>query len=257
VVIPVENFRNMDNHKLLYIARMGKQLPLWEVEQIHVQYGVFLNIPWSILGFRLKKGEDAKHCVEVTVEGTVKSQGVDIKGIWPSRKANDLSIFEMKYSSGRQFQIGLDLTEKTLTSLTLTMASEHSSRTGVIGQTLVSDFQKQQFKVMLGVMKGSPSGMCVADLVEFFVLVQLSKEHIPMTFEVEANVVTGNWFGKRKFKDEKCTFTVEKKSVGDVDLRSRRLRSTGIIVSVILFPFLFYCSLLFLLSYLCFITILI
>jgi len=183
-------------------------LPLWEVEQIHVQYDVFQNIPWSILGFCLKKGEDAKHCVEVTVEGTVKSQGVeytiDIKvnsqilsfvteaihqgnqGIWPCRKTNDLSIFETKLTLGQQFQIGLDLAEKTLKSLTLTTASEHSSGTE---QTLVTDFQKQQFKVTLGVKNGSPRGTCVADLVEFFVLVQLSKECIPMMLEVKVDVM--------------------------------------------------------------------
>jgi len=190
VVIPLENFCNRDSHKLLCIVRRGKQLPLWEVEQIHVQYDVFQNIPWSILGFCLKKGEDAKHCVEVTLEGTVKSQGVestiDIKGIWPCRKTNDLSIFETKLTSGQQFQIGLDLAEKTLKSLTLTTASEHSSGTE---QTLVTDFQKQQFKVTLGVKNGSPRGTCVADLVEFFVLVQLSKECIPMMLEVKVDVM--------------------------------------------------------------------
>jgi hypothetical protein len=143
----------------------------------------------------------------VKVEGTVKSQGVDIKvnsritssvteaihqgsqGIWPPRKANDLSLFETKHTSGRQFQIGLDSMAKALASLTLTMVSEHSFQTG---QTLVPDFQKQQFEVTLGVKKGSPRGTCVADLVEFFVLVQLSKERIPMTLEVKAKVVYKN-----------------------------------------------------------------
>jgi len=186
VVIPPEDFHNRDRHKLLCIFRKGKQLPLWKVEQAHVQYGVFLNIPWSILGFCLKKGKDAKCCVEVRVEGTVNSRGVDIKGIWPPRKANDLCVFDTKHTSGQQFQIGLDSIAKALTSLTLTTASEYSSRTG---QTLVPDFRKQQFEVTLGVKKGSPSGTCVADLVEFFVLVQLSKERIPMTLEVKANVV--------------------------------------------------------------------
>src|ERR1700730_16502494 len=164
---------------------------------------MFQDIPWSILGFRLKKSKDAKDCVEVKVDGTVKSRGADIKvnshipssvaevihhgsqGIWPPRKANDLSVFETKHSSGLNFQIGLDSTAKALTSLTLTTASEHCSKTG---QTLVPDFEKQRFEVKLGIKKGSPSGMCVADLVEFFVLVQLSKERIPMTLEVTANV---------------------------------------------------------------------
>ena len=40
---------------------------------------MFQDIPWSILGFRLKKGKDTKDCVEVIVEGTVESNGADIK----------------------------------------------------------------------------------------------------------------------------------------------------------------------------------
>ena len=174
---------------------------------------MFQHIPWSILGFRLQKSKDAKDCVEVRVEGAIKSPGADIKvnshipssvaevihrgnqGIWPPRKANDLSVFETKHTSGLNFQIGLDSTAKALTSLTLTTASEHSSKTG---QTLVPYFGKQGFKVTLGIKKGSPSGMCVADLVEFFVLVQLSKERIPMTLEVTANVVYKGFLQKKE-----------------------------------------------------------
>ena len=41
---------------------------------------MFQDIPWSILGFRLKKGKDAKDCIEVMVEGTFEeSNGADIK----------------------------------------------------------------------------------------------------------------------------------------------------------------------------------
>jgi hypothetical protein len=180
-----------------------------------LRYGLFQDIPWSILGFRVKKGKDAKGCVKVTVEGMVKSRGVDIKvnshipsavteaiqqgsqGMWPSGKANDLSVIETKHTSGRQFQIGVDSTAKVLTSLTLTTALEHSFRTG---QTLVTDFQKEQFEVTLGVKKGSPTGTCVADLVEFFVLVQLSKERIPMALEVKANVVYRDLVRKREVR---------------------------------------------------------
>jgi len=145
----------------------------------------------------------------VKVEGTVKSQGVDIKGIWPPRKANDLSLFETKHTSGRQFQIGLDSTAKALASLTLTTASEHSFQTG---QTLVPDFRKQQFEVTLGVKKGSPRGTCVADLVEFFVLVQLSKERIPMTLEVKAKVVYKNLVRRKEVQRRgECVYSGEEK----------------------------------------------
>jgi len=145
----------------------------------------------------------------VRVDGTVKSRGADIKGIWPSRKANDLSVFETKHSSGLNFQIGLDSTAKALTSFTLTTASEHCSKTG---QTLVPDFEKQRFEVTLGIKKGSPSGMCVADLVEFFVLVQLSKERIPMTLEVTANVVYKDSLWKKEVQGrEVCVYSGEEK----------------------------------------------
>jgi len=145
----------------------------------------------------------------VRVDGTVKSRGADIKGIWPPRKANDLSVFETKHTSGLSFQIGLDSTAKALTSLTLTTASEHCCKTG---QTLVPDFEKQRFEVKLGIKKGSPSGMCVADLVEFFVLVQLSKERIPMTLEVTANVAYKDSLWKKEVRGrEVCVYSGEEK----------------------------------------------
>ncbi|KAI5984571.1 hypothetical protein EDC04DRAFT_2615697 [Pisolithus marmoratus] len=68
-----------DARKLLCIVRKGKTLPLWEIEQIQIQYGVFQDIPWGILGFRLVKGKDAKDCVKVQVAGTIQSKGAEIK----------------------------------------------------------------------------------------------------------------------------------------------------------------------------------
>lgn len=164
---------------------------------------MFQDIPWSILGFRLKKGKDAKDCVEVMVEGTVESNGADIKGIWPPRKPNDLIEFDMKHTSGGQFQIGLDSTGKALASLTRTTATEHSSKAG---QTLIPSFQKHQFEVTLGVKEGSPGGTCVADYVEFFVLVQLRKERIPMMLEVKANVVYRDLVWNKKVPGGKPCF---------------------------------------------------
>jgi len=65
--------------------------------------------------------------------------------------------------------------------------------TFVTGQTLVPEFEQQRFEIMLGVKKGSPHGTCVADLVEFYILVQLSKERAAMALEVTANVVYKAW----------------------------------------------------------------
>ncbi|KAF8230391.1 hypothetical protein L208DRAFT_1400610 [Tricholoma matsutake] len=209
VVVALRDLHNGDSHEMLRIVRTGKTLSLLEMVQIQIEYGVFQDIPWSILGFRLKKGEDAKGCAEVRVEGVVKSRDVDIKGIWPPRKPNDLNVFETKHSSGGQFRIGLDSTAKALTSLALTTASEHTS---ITGQTLVTDFRKQQFEVTLGVKNGSPRGTCVADLVEFFVLVQLSKERNPMTLEVKANVVYRDLVRKKQVqKREVYVYSGEEK----------------------------------------------
>jgi hypothetical protein len=69
--------------------------------------------------------------------------------------------------------------------------------TFVTEQTLVPEFEKQRFEITLGVKKGSPHGTCVADLVEFYILVQLSKERAAMTLEVTANVVYKGWSRKR------------------------------------------------------------
>ena len=55
-----------------------------------------------------------------------------------------------------------------------------------MGQTLFPDFKPDSFEVTLGVQEGSPSGTHVTDLVEFFVLVQLSEERLPMNLEVAA-----------------------------------------------------------------------
>ena len=68
-------------------------------------------------------------------------------------------------------------------SLTLTNGSEYTSEGG---QTLLPDFKSDSFEVTLGVDGGSPRGTQVADLVEFFVLVQLSEERLPMNFDVAA-----------------------------------------------------------------------
>ena len=68
-------------------------------------------------------------------------------------------------------------------SLTLTNGSEYTSE---VGQTLLPDFKPNSFEVTLGVEKGSPRGTHVTDLVEFFVLVQLSEERLAMKLEVEA-----------------------------------------------------------------------
>ena len=72
------------------------------------------------------------------------------------------------------------MTAKALTSLDLTNASEYTSE---VGQTLFSDFKPDSFEVKLGVQEGSPRRTRVTDLVEFFVLVQLSKERLPHFFK--------------------------------------------------------------------------
>jgi hypothetical protein len=55
--------------------QVSEHIVSWSI----LRYGLFHDIPWSILGFRLKKGVDKKDCLEVRVEGIVKSRGADIK----------------------------------------------------------------------------------------------------------------------------------------------------------------------------------
>ncbi|KAI6045289.1 hypothetical protein EDC04DRAFT_2598869 [Pisolithus marmoratus] len=212
VGVQLDNLHNDDARKLLCIVRKGETLPLWEIEQIQIQYGVFQDIPWGILGFRLVKGKDAKDCVKVQVVGTIQSKGAEIKcqGIWPPRKANDLAVFQTKFTTGRHFQLQLDSLAKALTSFTpTTTTTEHTAETG---QTLVPEFRQHQFEVTLGIKKGSPSGTCVADLAEFYILVQLSKEHIPVVLEVTANVVYRVFLLKNVVQGrEVCVYSGEEK----------------------------------------------
>ena len=90
-----------------------------------------------------------------------------------------------------QFKLGLDTTAKILTSLDLTTTSEY---TGEVGQTLLSDFEAGCFEVKLDVQKGSPRGTRVTNLVEFFVLVQLSEVRLPMKLELETEATSKAFF---------------------------------------------------------------
>ncbi|KAG6905718.1 hypothetical protein DXG01_001142 [Tephrocybe rancida] len=181
---------NDNPRDLLHITCKGMTLPLWKIERIQTQYGVFQPphpiVPWCILGFRLKKGEDKNRSVRVEVKGTLESHGATIKGIWPRQTANSLSRFPTTQTRQTQFKIGVDMSGKALTSFGLTEAVEHLSETG---QTLLPSFTKEAFEVVLGVDKGSPRGTYVAELVEFFVLLQLEEERQPVTMQITSAVL--------------------------------------------------------------------
>jgi hypothetical protein len=104
--------------------------------------------------------------------------------------------YPTKHTSGRQaqFQIGFDATARTLASLSLTDALEYDFETG---QRLDTIFEEKRFEVSLSIDKHSPRGTCIADLVEFFILVQLNEERMPMTLEVTAHVAYRDW-GRKK-----------------------------------------------------------
>ncbi|KAG6917172.1 hypothetical protein DXG01_003608 [Tephrocybe rancida] len=180
---------NDDPRDLLHITCKDMTSPLWKIERIQTQYGVFQShystVPWCILGFRLKKGEDKNRSVRVEVKGTLESHGATIKGIWPRQAANSLSRFPTTHTLQTQFKIGVDMSGKALTSFGLTDTVEHSSETG---QTLLPSFTKGAFEVVLGVDKGSPRGTYVAELVEFFVLLQLEEEREPVTMHIASGV---------------------------------------------------------------------
>ncbi|KAG6915468.1 hypothetical protein DXG01_011335 [Tephrocybe rancida] len=176
---------NDDARELLSITRDGHALPLWRLDQIQIQYGVCRAVPWSILGFQLEKGKDTKDCIKVELKATIESQGATVKGIWPHRTANALTRFPTKHTSQTQFQIGIDSTGQVATSLGLTDALEHASETG---QTLLPAFTTDGFEAVLGVDKRSPRGTYVAELIEVFVLLQLSEERQPITLQVTSNV---------------------------------------------------------------------
>ena len=97
--------------------------------------------------------------------------------------ANALERYPTTHSSQTQFQIGIDTKAKALISLKLTNTSEYTSE---VGQTLLPEFKSDGFEVTLGIQKGSPRRTQVTDLVEFFVLVQLNDERLPMKLKVEA-----------------------------------------------------------------------
>jgi hypothetical protein len=107
-----------------------------------------------------------------------------------------LSRYQTKYTLGRQtqFQIGVDTNAQALASFSLSDALEHNFETG---QRLDTTFEGKRFEVSLGVEKRSPRGTCIADLVEFFVLVQLNEERMPETLEITANVTYRDW-GRKK-----------------------------------------------------------
>ena len=44
-----------------------------------LRYGKFQEIPWSILGFRLRKEEGTKDCVKLRIRGALEGQGAKIK----------------------------------------------------------------------------------------------------------------------------------------------------------------------------------
>jgi hypothetical protein len=177
------------------------------------RYGTLEHIPWSVLGFRLIKGDDKMDCVAVKVEGTFHGEDLTIKvtftsypkmqsftwvsqGIWPHKQPNLLVRYPTKHTSGRQtqFQIGFNAKANALVSFSLTDALEHSFETG---QRLDTMFEAKRFEVSLSIDKHSPRGTCVADLVEFFVLVELNEKRMPMTLEVAADVTYRHW-GRKK-----------------------------------------------------------
>ena len=118
------------------------------------------------------------------------------QGIWPHKQPNMLIRYQTKHTSGRQaqFQIGVDPKAQALVSFSLSDALEHSIETG---QRLDTTFEGKRFEVSLSVEKHSPHGTSIADLVEFFVLVQLNEERMPVTLEITANVTYRDWRRKK------------------------------------------------------------
>lgn len=67
------------------------------------------------------------------------------------------------------------------------------------GQTLGSHHDQDGFRLSLGVDKHSPSGTCVTDLVEFFILLKLDKDRqkASMELNVEVEYKQWGWFTKK------------------------------------------------------------
>jgi hypothetical protein len=84
-----------------------------------------------------------------------------------------------------QFRIGFDKTTDAIVSFGLMNGLEYSFLTG---QSLDTKFEGKRFEVSLGVEKNSPRGTYVADFVEFFILVQVDREQMPMKLEVTTSV---------------------------------------------------------------------
>ena len=67
--------------------------------------------------------------------------------------------------------------------------TEHAFKTG---QTLLSDFKADHFKVRPDIQKGSPHGTYVTNFAKFFIVVQLIKDCQHMNFKVKAEATFKN-----------------------------------------------------------------
>lgn len=163
-----------------------------------------MGVPYSILGFRLERGEDSKRCLEVRLTGTFTTRNgyknVIVKQLHhvPS-KENTLAQLQIeKMSSGtNQIQVGFNGKPVAL----VTISGLNSTQYTVIkGQKIVPRFNDSQtegkFSLTLGLDDGveKESDLPVAESVFFFVVLRLEEDRQPMelTFSADVKYASGS-----------------------------------------------------------------
>jgi len=175
-----------DADKDLMNITVGKE-SLYKIIQTEVRHEDHGEVPYCVLGFRLKTGNSEKEIIEVSVTGEFQDD-TSVKGIWPLRSdPNRITKVPVVYNPTRHNQVELGINGNAPNFNVTIGNSESQSYTLTAGQTFETDMGKNEFTVSLGVSKTGPK-FTVVDRVEFWVVVRPNGRRQSMSLQLLAHL---------------------------------------------------------------------